>query len=188
MEDLDARTAKERRILESAGEVFARYGFARATMGDIAAMAGMSRPALYLAFPDKTAIFSRVIEAMDERKLREIDAALGDLDTLEDKLLRACLDWGMHGVEMAAAHPDASDLFDLRFPAVRRVYANFEALVVTLITDPVAHSSVGESPTDLARALVYGMRGLREASTSVGEVRRLLEVQVRTLVRAIAAS
>ena len=93
----------------------------------------------------------------------------------------------MHGVEMAAAHPGASDLFDLHFPAVRRAHANLAALIVTLNADPAARSGVGESPTDLAQALIYGMRGIREASTSVDEVRRLLAVQVRTLVRAVGA-
>ncbi len=83
-------------------------------MGHIANRAGMSRPALYLLFPDKDAVFARVIARMDERKLREINAALPALTTLDDKLRRACLDWGLHGVELAAAHPDAADLFNLR--------------------------------------------------------------------------
>jgi AcrR family transcriptional regulator len=165
--------------------VFTRYGYARTTMADIASKAGMSRPALYLLFPDKDAIFARVIEGMDERKLREIDDALAGLETLEDKLLRACLDRGLHGVELAAAHPDAADLFDLRFPAVRQVYANFEALVVMLIAEPVARSALDVRPAELARTLVYGMRGLRAASPTVEDMRRLVEVQVKTLIRAI---
>lgn len=86
--------SKEELVLDSATDVFTRYGFARTTMGDIAAKAGISRPALYLLFPDKEAAFSRVIARMDERSLTEIAAALPALPTLEAKLLHACLAWG----------------------------------------------------------------------------------------------
>ncbi len=181
---LSPRT-KEQRAIESATRAFTRYGYARTTMGDIAAAAGMSRPALYLLFPDKESVFTRVIAHMDELKLREIEDALASLTTLEAKLLHTCLDWGLHGVELAATHPDAADLFDLRFPAVRQVYANFVGLVTTLLSEPVACSAIDATPMELARTLVYGMRGLREATSSVEEMRRLVEVQVITLVRAI---
>ena len=180
-----APKTKEHRAVESATQAFTRYGYARTTMGDIAAAAGMSRPALYLLFPDKEAVFTRVIAHMDEQKLRKIGDALASLTTLEAKLLRACLDWGLHGVELAATHPDAADLFDLRFPAVRQVYDNFVGLVTALLSEPVACSAIDATPTELARALVYGMRGLREAASSIEEMRRLVEVQVRVLVRAI---
>ncbi|MEL6792199.1 MAG: helix-turn-helix domain-containing protein [Pseudomonadota bacterium] len=45
------------RILESAVGVFGRYGFKRCSMEDIAEAAGMSRPALYQHFKNKTEIF-----------------------------------------------------------------------------------------------------------------------------------
>ena len=180
-----SRTLKEDRALGAATEVFTRYGYARATMADIAAKAGMSRPALYLLFPDKDAVFARVIRAMDDCKLAEIGAALAELDSLRDKLLRACQDWGVHGVELAAMHPDAADLFDLRFPVVQEVFANFEALVVSLILHDVERSDFDVTAQDLARTLVYGMRGLREATSNGDEMRRLVRVQVDTLVRAL---
>lgn len=45
--------AKRARLLEAAKTVFARSGFRRASMADIAAEAGVSRPALYLWFRSK---------------------------------------------------------------------------------------------------------------------------------------
>ncbi|MDX2233048.1 MAG: helix-turn-helix domain-containing protein [Hyphomonadaceae bacterium] len=44
---------KRARLLDAAMGVFARYGFRRASMADIAAAAGVSRPALYLSFRSK---------------------------------------------------------------------------------------------------------------------------------------
>jgi AcrR family transcriptional regulator len=179
------KETKEEIAIESATDVFTRFGYARTTMGDIAARAGMSRPALYLLFPDKQAAFDRVIERMDRRKLDEIAAVLPTLQGLEAKLLHACLAWGLHGVELAAVHPDAADLFDLRFSSVRQVYANFQNLVADLIADGVARSGQQAAPSEIARTLVYSMRGFRDAAADVEDMRRMISIHVRTVARAL---
>ncbi|WP_117194892.1 TetR/AcrR family transcriptional regulator [Rhizobium terrae] len=182
------KVEKEARALRSAEDVFTRYGYARTTMGDIAAAAGMSRPALYLLFPDKDAIFTRVIEEMDRRTLAGIETALREIAPLREKLLYACSVWGLHGMELAAAHPDAADLFDLRFVAVRQVYANFQALLVRLLSDTLAQSDLGATPEDVACAMTYGMRGLRHACSSVEEMRHMIHVHVEAYSKALQAT
>ena len=180
--------SKEDRALAAAETVFTRHGYARTTMGDIAHGAGMSRPALYLLFPDKDAVFSRVVGRLDDRKHDEIGTALEGLEGLEARLSRACLDWGLHGVELAAVHPDVADMFDLRFPAVRQVYARFEDLVAGLIAQAATTSGIDATPRELARVLVYGMRGLLSTAADVEDMRRLVSMQVAVLVRAIKPS
>ena len=182
---LVARSLKLEHVLDAATDLFTRYGYARTTMGDIAARASMSRPALYLLFSDKDAIFDGVIRRMDEAKLAAISGAIEHLDDMDAKLLLACLDWGMHGVSLAAAHPDAADLFDLRFTAVRQVYDNFEALVVQLIGPQAVRSGIAATPEELAHVLVFAMRGFRAASPDGSDMRRLIAVQVAMLLRAI---
>ena len=177
--------SKEERALESATEAFTRYGYARTTMADIATKAGMSRPALYLLFPDKDAIFDRVVRGIDRRQLEEIRAATAKVGSLQEQLTTACIAWGLHPVELAAAHPDAADLFDFRFPAVRQAYANFERVVAEMIAGDVGRSGIGASPAELARALVYGMRGMRDTAFDRQDLRRMIEIQVEVLVRAL---
>lgn len=145
----------------------------------------MSRPALYLLFPNKDAVFAAVIQGMDERKHREILVAIARLDGVQAKLLHACRSWGSHGFDLIEAHPDSADLFDLRFAAVRKVYENFQALVADLIRNQVRSAKIVEQPEVLARCLVFGMRGLRETARSGKEMRRLIAVQVGMLVRSI---
>jgi AcrR family transcriptional regulator len=181
----DPRSVKIERALDSATDVFTRYGYGRTTMADIAAGAAISRPALYLLYPNKQAIFETVILRMAETKLNEIARALAPMDDLGDRLKTACVSWGLYGVEMASAHPDASDLFDLHFAAVRKVDANFEAVVIELIADQVAHSSINATSAELARALVYGMRGLWSVSLDVADMKSLILTQVVMLLRAI---
>jgi AcrR family transcriptional regulator len=184
---MQSKESKEALALESAADVFTRYGYARTTMGDIAAKAGMSRPALYLVFADKDTAFSRVIEHLDRRELEDIAKVLPTLPDLEAKLLHACLAWGVRGVELAALHPDAADLFDLRFPAVQQVYANFQALVSDLITGVPAVQALGSTPAEMARAFVFGLRGLRETAADPDDMRRLISLHVRSFVRALEA-
>jgi AcrR family transcriptional regulator len=177
--------SKENGAIEAATAVFTRFGYAKTTMGDIATEAGISRPALYLLFPDKQAVFDRVIERMDRNKLNEIRDALPSFDGIAAKLLYACTSWGLDGVQLATVHPDSADLFDLRFDAVQAVYANFQALVTELIEEAVARSTVRAKPEDVSRAIVHSLRGLREGATGVDDMRRLIAVQVEIVVAAL---
>ncbi len=176
---------KEKCVLEKAAEVFTRYGYARTTMADIASKAGMSRPALYLIFPDKQVIFDQVIRDMDMCMLSAIRAKIEKVPNLREKLTAACMDWGLHPAELAAMHPDAADLFDLRFPAVQQAYAHFETLIAAMIGSEVERSGICASPAELARVLVFGMRGVREAASDTQGLRRMIEVQVEVVVRAL---
>lgn len=184
---MNAKAEKEDQVLHAAESVFVRYGFARTTMGDIAKAAGMSRPALYLQFRDKEAIFSRVIENMDARALTSIKAVIATIEPLDEKLLHACTSWGMHGVELEAAFPDASDLFDLRFPAVRQVYRNFQALIVETLQANLKNWPMPVPPEDYALTLAYGMRGLRHAAQDVKDMRRLIGIHVAIYSKPLTA-
>jgi AcrR family transcriptional regulator len=64
------RSEKELLIVAAAFSRFARYGFRRTSLGDIAREAGISRPAVYLHFPNKQAIFRAAASVMHERALR----------------------------------------------------------------------------------------------------------------------
>lgn len=65
----EADVAKRLRLLEAAKAVFARYGFKRASMADIAAEAGVSRPALYLWFRSKQDVLRSLAEQLREAAL-----------------------------------------------------------------------------------------------------------------------
>lgn len=67
---------KRAAILAASMEVCARYGFRKASMEDIARMAGMSRPALYQYYPNKEAIFRAGVEAMFRGKIAGLTLSL----------------------------------------------------------------------------------------------------------------
>jgi len=68
--------SKRQRALDAGARVFLRFGFARATMGDIARAAGMSRPALYLIFCGKEEVFEAVVAQWSENSLARIATGL----------------------------------------------------------------------------------------------------------------
>ena len=174
----DISVSREERVLLAATDTFLRYGFARTTIGDIAERAGISRPALYLVFPNKEAVFAAVIHRMNDDQLGKIRAALPTLPTLKQKVLFACETWGAHGFDLMAAHPDARDLFNLALIPVQQIYAKFQTLIAELLAETTAASPFDADPAELARVLAFAMRGFRETIVDKRDMRRLIALQV----------
>lgn len=59
-----SQDSRRAHVLASASKVFLAYGFAKATMDDIARAAEMSRPAVYLHFKNKTEIYRSIASDM----------------------------------------------------------------------------------------------------------------------------
>lgn len=176
---------KRQRVIEAGARVFLRFGFARATMGDIARAAGMSRPALYLVLCSKEEVFDAVVTHWIEDSLARIAAGLADRPTLGDKLRFACEVWCVEGLECALANPDVCDMTNL--PAVRRSYARFAACLTEILQDAAARSGLGITAGDWARVIVSAMQGFKQSAQSGEEMRHLIAVQVLAIERALAA-
>jgi AcrR family transcriptional regulator len=105
--------AKRARLLEAARTVFSRYGYKRASMADIAAEAGVSRPALYLWFRSKQDVLRSLAEQLRDLALAGADAGWKEKATfaanLEAMILGRDLDFfrllhaSPHGAEIMAA-------------------------------------------------------------------------------------
>ena len=185
MTESNAAMARRDDIVRAAIGVFLRYGYARTTMRDIAQATGLTRPTLYLTFPDKERIFTAVVEKMIDDKLTEIRGGLQRQKTLETKLRFACNAWAAEGYELVQAHPDAADMFDLGFKSVCAGYDQFGELLAEILDEPLGRSSFELSARDAARAIVFAMRGFKDVATSGAEMRRLIEVHVKLVAGAI---
>ncbi len=67
---------RRREILDAAAQVFARLGFAKARMDDIAQEAGLSKGTLYLYFRSKEALFQALLDSFYEREMQSLRVAL----------------------------------------------------------------------------------------------------------------
>ncbi len=121
-------------------------------MGDIAQAAGLTRPTLYLTFPDKERIFTAVVEKMIDDKLTEIREGLQRQKTLETKLRFACNAWAAEGYDLVRAHPDAADMFDLGFKSVCAGYDQFGELLAEILEEPLGRSGTSKCHRRTPRA------------------------------------
>jgi AcrR family transcriptional regulator len=183
MIETSAATARREQIVDAAIGVFLRYGYTRTTMGDIAQAAGLTRPTLYVTFPDKERIFTAVVEKMIADKLAEIRAGLPRHETLKKRLCFACNAWTADGYDLVQAHPDAADMFDLGFKSVCRGYDAFAKLLADILDEPLRRSQLHLSSEEVARTIVFAMKGFKDTATSGDELREMVAIHA-TLVAA----
>lgn len=73
-------------IIEAAAQTFDRYGFRKTTMDDIALAAGKGKSSLYYYFKNKEEVFEAVVDAEAEHLKMEINKALSDTLSADEKL------------------------------------------------------------------------------------------------------
>ncbi|MGD8685112.1 MAG: helix-turn-helix domain-containing protein [Chloroflexota bacterium] len=110
-------TRREQRadeIRRAAIAVFARQGFRRTSMADLAAAAGVSRPALYQYFDDRADLFRAAFDAVLQDSADAAVAALQDRGTVTERLdgylQRAYAD----GYEALSSTPFGAELMEAR--------------------------------------------------------------------------
>src|SRR5579859_6700970 len=98
---------RQEALLEAAVGVFARYGFRKTSMDEVARAAGVSRQGLYLQFADKEELFRK---ALTHKLTRQLSAAVIVLsrpgDPLEARLIAACDEWAGRFIGTMGADAD----------------------------------------------------------------------------------
>jgi AcrR family transcriptional regulator len=188
-ETTDSTTQRRASILDAAIEVFARYGFKKTSMDDLARAAGLSRPGLYLHFPTKEALFKegvlRVIEAIREAGR----AALGCDAGIEERLLGAFV--AIHGVGVGhAARQHMNELLEAAAALLGPVVVELEKAQVADLAKVLTQSGVaaswkeaGLSARELAEHLVAASWGIKHRVPTAEEYRARMQVAVRLVCR-----
>lgn len=86
---------KKELIFKIAKSIFAKYGYTRTTMDDIAKVMGMKKNSLYYYFPSKEAIFEEVIKRESESCIAETLKAVEEGKPAEEKIRKFVL-CGLH--------------------------------------------------------------------------------------------
>ena len=182
VEPADARQAA---VLEAAVGVFARFGFRKASMDEVARAAGVSRQGLYLQFANKEELFRKAVEHSLNNQLSAAAAALArGEDRLEIRLIAACDAWSGRFVGSLGA--DAADLMcastSLAGSTLAHYEAKFEQALTRAITDSPLNAfctTADLPPADLARTLHATARGLKQSCTSREEFVKGMTVAAR---------
>ena len=169
---------KTQSILQAAWDGFSAYGFRKTSMDDIARGAGMSRPALYLRFKNKEAIFRALVEAFYLRASSEISAALQAEGSLKQKLSTAFAAHGGETMEAMMASAHGMELLEASMSHAGEVIEAGEAGLRRIYTDWLAKAAaegnvrLSAAPKDLAQLFCAGLKGVKHTSGSYPEYRQ----------------
>jgi AcrR family transcriptional regulator len=177
--------ARQLAVLEAAIGVFARFGFRKTSMDEVARAAGVSRQGLYLQFANKEELFRKALErSLDNQLSAAAEALARREDSLEVRLIAACDAWS--GRFVGSLGSDAADLMCASTSLAGTTLAHYEAQFELALTCAIADSpldgfctTAGLCPADLARTLHATARGLKQSSASREEFVKGMTVAAR---------
>jgi AcrR family transcriptional regulator len=154
-------------VLNAALAVFARYGFKRVSMEDIAREAGLSRPLLYLSYPNKAAIFTGLARAMADRACTHCEAAWPPTATFEVGLVQAALALNLDAWRLIKGSPHGGELMADNSEVVGEISREVDRFFSNLIETRL--KSGGHSAA-LARMILGAVHGIKDKATSEEEL------------------
>jgi len=181
------------RILSAAENIFARFGYRRASMSEIAQEAGLTRQALYHHYPGKEALFRAVVEQLHELAY-EAEAAAG-LDQeragggLADILAAQIGARFRYLLECIEQSPQADELLSEHQLQTRDLYQSFIEHNADLRAETIDRVCArqgfslrnGMSSRELARCIQIAIRGFNEIRLNASNLREL-DRMIRLLV------
>jgi AcrR family transcriptional regulator len=165
-------------ILEAAKQAFSRYGLKRTSMADIAGLASVSRPALYLLFKDKDEIFRTLAAELSAAAAEAAEAAwpkgapfaqgLEAAILAKDLAFFRLIHLSPHGAELLTAHPDLTG----------DIHAAMEARFASLVA---SRTGKGAAARTLGVALARAFDGLKHGAKTETDYLRSVAALARAL-------
>ncbi|MFC4914014.1 TetR/AcrR family transcriptional regulator [Actinomadura gamaensis] len=160
-----ADTDRRAMVLASAMATFARFGYRKTSMEEVARAARISRPGLYFLFSSKEALFRAAVDQALTRDLEAAEQALAGTDRpLRERLAEAFDHWTARYIgpltSDVAAVIEANP--DLLGDTARTAPQRFEAL----ITDAIAAESGPKPAAAIAQTLISTSIGLKHQVAS----------------------
>ena len=193
--------AKENLILDAAQNRFARFGFSKVTMDEIAQGIGLSKASLYYYYPTKENIFRAVIAREQERFLQQTKGILQYPIPAGEKLKSYLRERIAHGNQLLNLNALSSTFWQKSKPGFRDLFAAFSRQEMNIITAIVSEGKQsGEfevaSPEKTAELVLHVLQGLRlrffQAAQTQGETslqfenfEKQVELLMETLLQGI---
>lgn len=84
---IDAKLPKDKRILLAAEEIFARYGYEKATLDSIIALADVGKGTVYKYFGNKEQLFYKLVSEKNVPFVESLQSSVADKSEMENKLI-----------------------------------------------------------------------------------------------------
>ncbi len=171
-------------ILDAAAKVFARYGYNKTTLDDIADKVGIKKNSLYYYFNSKESLFDELISMLFEKTEASVKKSMSKFSTAEEKL-------GNLYKVIELASKDKTTFHDLTIKAyletvtvVKKQVKSFryciKQMMIDIMNDGIASGEfIGTDTEKLATALVETYESLEYSSifqSSSSEIEFVSEV------------
>jgi AcrR family transcriptional regulator len=169
-------------VLDSALLTFARFGYRKTSMDEVARAAHISRPGLYFLFASKEALFRAAVTQALERDLDTVGRVLAERDRpLRERLLEAFDAWAGRYVgpltrDVTAVIEDNPGLLGAIVETAPRRFAE-------LVTGALAATSGRARTAEVTSTLISTSIGIKHQVTSREDYRERLRVAVDLLLR-----
>lgn len=181
-------TDRDRKILDAAIVVFSRYGVRKATMGDIAEQAAISRPTLYARYANKHEIISAAMHLIADQVCHEVSEGWGPAQSIGERLdifLDAAV---VRFFDQIRQMPDASDLLIGTGDGATGPQMAAEQGKIDLLTglfEPYGEvlAAKGSSPQALAEFFLASASNFKFTAHDLSQLKRLLStLKLTTMV------
>lgn len=186
---------KRHRVLDTALEVFAQYGFRRTTMSDIASAAGISRPALYLMFENKEDLFRGVARSLQEQAIARASSALEDSASISQRVGTAVSAYEQTYYAPVAGSPHGQELTDINMSIAADLMREGRATLIRLLAEAMATAeadqalsfeTVGLKPADFAELMLSSISGIKpnvsSAEEFIAQSQRLVTIFMASII------
>lgn len=183
----ESATGRREYVLDAALLVFARYGYRKASMDDVARAAAISRPGLYFYFSSKRDLFrAAVTHALDSDVAAAERALAGTGRPFRDRLVEAFDHWtGRYIGPMAR---DVAVLIETSPDLLGPLPAEYSDRFATLVTAALtAEAPAGREDVagDVARTLLSTAQGIKHQTDSREEFLERTTTAVALLLPAL---
>lgn len=168
--------------------VFARYGYRKASMTDLAEAANVSRQTLYNRFGAKTAVLDWAVEGVSRESETLAVARLDDHTLpLSERIIGFFMEW--MGVHTTALHntPHGAEIFEMCKTSRKETLDASHDRCAFALSAALAEDARGQANNmtdDLAFVLIMASKGILTVSadeaTYEAGVRRVVEASLRT--------
>jgi len=168
----DAESARERRALRAAEELFKRVGFRAVTMEMVAREANVAKATLYSYFKNKDALYVAVCARMARLLRGVVEQALAQKSApLDRRLAEAVIAKHRAVFKLVRGSPHAAELFSYKDAMAGEMFAELDAAILELLADALAgDAQLARNAARLARALYLGSAELASRSATAAEM------------------
>jgi AcrR family transcriptional regulator len=185
---------KSGQILDAALPVFARYGFHKTTMVDIARAAVISRASLYLVFNSKEELFRAGSARAHEQTMSDVESVLAGKGDVVDRIAAAISAFQEGLITPFNKSENARELFEINLQLAADITTAARSRLHHLLSEALADAEArGEvdlkalrsSSIEIAALIAAAMDGIKHSFSADGSAKSALGLLMRVLRMAL---